>query len=184
MTEISPFDDRAVIAGQGTIGLEIIEEHSETTLVVVPVSGGGLAAGIATAIKATRPSTRVVGVSMERGAAMHASLKAGAPIEVEEVATLADSLGGGIGLNNRYTFTVIRELLDDLVLVSEQEIAAAIRHIYRNEGEVVEGAGAVGIAALLTEKITISGPTVVILTGSNIDRTQHRRIVSAAEDVG
>ncbi|HEX5326739.1 MAG TPA: hydroxyectoine utilization dehydratase EutB, partial [Acetobacteraceae bacterium] len=116
---VSPFDDPAIIAGQGTIGLEIVDDIPAAELVLVPLSGGGLAAGIAAAVKALRPRTQVIGVSMERGAAMHASLAAGRPILVEELPTLADSLGGGIGLDNRYTFAMARDLLDDAVLVSE-----------------------------------------------------------------
>ncbi len=104
MAEIPPFDHAAVIAGQGTIGLEILEDWPEVDTVVVPLSGGGLIGGIALAVKSASPGIRVIGVSMERGAAMQASLMAGHPIEVEEQRSLADSLGGGIGLHNRHTF--------------------------------------------------------------------------------
>jgi threonine dehydratase len=176
-TAIPPFDHPDVIAGQGTIGLEILEAVPDVELVLVPVSGGGLAGGIAAAIKASRPSTRVVGISMERGAAMHASLAAGRPVLVEELATLADSLGGGIGLDNRYTYPLAAELLDDLILLSEAEIAAAIRHAYASEQEVLEGAGVVGIGALMSGKIEIRGPTVALLSGRNIDIALHRRII-------
>jgi threonine dehydratase len=178
LTMVPPFDHPAIIAGQGTIGLELVEDAPDLDLVLVPLSGGGLAAGIAAAVKGRRPEARVVGVSMERGAAMHASLAAGRPTLVEEVPTLADSLGGGIGLENRYTFPMIRDLLDDVVLLSEEEIAAAIRHAYRHEQEIVEGAGAVGIGALLARKVEVRGPTVAVLSGRNIDMEMHRRIVS------
>ncbi|RWF61063.1 pyridoxal-phosphate dependent enzyme, partial [Mesorhizobium sp.] len=140
-------------------------------------SGGGLAAGVAAAVKGVRPNTKVIGISMARGAAMKASLDAGRPVEVEELPTLADSLGGGIGLDNRLTFGMCRDLLDDVILLSEGEIAAGIRHAYEEEREIVEGAGAVGIAALLAGKVKTAGPAVLILSGRNIDMALHRRIV-------
>lgn len=180
LTAIPPFDHADVIAGQGTLGIEIADSRPETELVLVPLSGGGLAAGVAAAIKGKLPQARVIGVSMERGAAMHESLRAGKPIQVEELETLADSLGGGIGLENRYTFAMCRDLLDDVVLLSEEEIAEGIRHAFAAEGETVEGAGAVGIAALLAGKVALRGPTAVVVSGRNIDEALHRRIVNTA----
>ncbi|WP_230533949.1 hydroxyectoine utilization dehydratase EutB [Microvirga roseola] len=180
LTAIPPFDHADVIAGQGTMGLEIADALADTELVLVPLSGGGLAAGIAAAIKGRLPQARVIGISMERGAAMHKSLRAGKPVLVEELETLADSLGGGIGLTNQYTFTMCRDLLDDIVLVSEDEIAEGIRHAFVAEGETVEGAGSVGIAALLAGKIDVRGPTVVVVSGRNIDGALHQRIVDAS----
>jgi threonine dehydratase len=146
----------------------------------VPLSGGGLAAGVATAIKARRPAARVIGVSMARGAAMQASLAAGRPVLVREERTLADSLGGGIGLANRHTFAMCRNLLDEIVLLEEEEIAAGIRHAFRHEDEIVEGAGAVGLAALLAGKVIPRGPTVAILSGGNIEIRLHRRVLAGA----
>jgi threonine dehydratase len=178
---ISPFDDPNVIAGQGTISLEIIQDVPDLELIVVPLSGGGLAAGVAAAAKGLRPQMRVVGVSMERGAAMHASLLAGHPVPVEEVPTLADALGGGIGLDNRYTFAMVRSLLDDAVLLTEAEIASAVRHAHAVEGETLEGAGAVAIGALLSGKVVPRGPCVAILSGGNIDPALHRRILAGAD---
>ena len=178
LTEIPPFDHKAVVAGQGTIGLEILEALPDTEAILIPLSGGGLAAGIAAAVKARRPVARVIGVSMALGAAMHASLAAGHPVAVEEVETLADSLGGGIGLANRYTFRMCRDLLDDAVLVDEAEIAAAIRYAHEAEGETVEGAGAVGIAALLAGRVRPRGPCAVVISGGNIDPRLHRDIVA------
>ncbi|MCK0198769.1 hydroxyectoine utilization dehydratase EutB [Ancylobacter sp. 6x-1] len=177
LTAIPPFDHPDVIAGQGTIGLEIVEDLPEVSAVLVPLSGGGLAGGVALAVKALRPSARVIGISMARGAAMAASLRAGHPVEVVEEDTLADSLGGGIGLSNRYSFALCRALLDEVVLLTEDEIAAGIRHAAEAEGEVVEGAGAVGIAALIGGKVSLDGPAALILSGRNIDETLHRRIV-------
>lgn len=174
---VPPFDDPAVIAGQGTLGLEIVEAVPDVATVLVPLSGGGLAAGVAAAVRGLKPSAKIIGISMERGAAMKASLDAGRPVQVEEMPTLADSLGGGVGLDNRLSFAMCRDLLDDVVLLSEAEIAAGIVHAYEQEREIVEGAGAVGIAALLAGKVKPPGPTVLILSGRNIDMGLHRSIV-------
>jgi threonine dehydratase len=119
---------------------------------------------------------RIVGVSMHRGAAMHESLAAGRPVPVEELPTLADSLGGGIGLDNRHTFAMVRDLVDEIILVDEAEIAAGIRHAYAEERQIVEGGAAVGIAALLQAPRPQWGTTVVLLSGGNIDMDLHRRI--------
>ena len=180
LTPIPPFDDPDVVAGQGTIGLELVEDLPELACVLIPLSGGGLAAGIAVAVKVLRPSARIIGVSMERGAAMAAAIRAGRPVEVVEEKTLADSLGGGIGLSNRVTFALCRDLIDEIVLLGEAEIAAGIRHAALVENEVAEGAGAVGIGALLSGKVNPQGPTALIVSGRNIDEAVHRRIVSGA----
>lgn len=116
---------------------------------------------------------------MERGAAMKASLDAGRPVQVGEFATLADSLGGGIGVNNNVTFAMCRALLDQVVLLSVSEIAAGIHHAYEKEREVLEGAAVVGIAALLARKIAgLGGPVAIVLSGRNIDMELHRRVVN------
>lgn len=182
MILLPPFDHPDIIAGQGTLGLEILEQLPEVETLVVPLSGGGLISGIAAAAKARKPGVRVVGVTMERGAAMHRSQKAGKPVAVEELPTLADSLGGGIGLDNRYTFAMVRDLVDAIVLVSETEIAGAIRHAYFEDRQIVEGAGAVTIAALSAGRVNRPGVTVALLSGCNIDMSLHRRIVGG-EDV-
>jgi len=174
---VPPFDHPAVIAGQGTLGLEIVEAVPEVATVLVQLSGGGLASGIAAAVKSMKPAARIIGVSMERGAAMKASLDAGRPVQVEEMPTLADSLGGGIGLDNRWTFAMCRDLLNDVMLLSEDEIAAGIAHAYRHEREIVEGAGAVGIAALLAGKVKVDGPVVLVLSGRNIDMDRHLDVI-------
>jgi threonine dehydratase len=170
LVEIPPFDHRFVIAGQGTIGLELMEDRPDIETVLVPLSGGGLAAGVALAVKAIKPQARVIGISMDRGAAMHASIKAGHPVEVEEVPSLADSLGGGIGLENSLTFEMCGNLLDDIVLVTEEEIYRAMQTLYYEDRIVAEGACVVGIAALQSGKLDESaGPIATIITGRNVD---------------
>lgn len=176
---VPPFDHPAVVAGQGTLGLEIVEAMPAVSTVLVPLSGGGLAAGVAAAVKGRLPNARVIGLTMERGAAMKASLDAGRPVQVEERPSLADSLGGGIGLDNAVTFRMCRALLDDVVLLSEAEIAAGMRHAYEEEREIVEGAGAVGIAALLSGRLgRLDGPVAIMLSGRNVDMGLHRRVIN------
>ena len=181
LVDIPPFDDARVIAGQGTIGLEIMAARPDTQVLLVPLSGGGLAAGVAMAAKAIRPSVRVVGISMDRGAAMHESLQAGHPVEVEEVASLADSLGGGIGMRNRLSFSMCRDLLDEVVLVTEEEIYHAMQVLYYEDRIVAEGACVVGLAAVLTGKVRVHGPTATIITGRNPDMEMFTRVVSGQD---
>ena len=176
---VHPFDDPLVIAGQGTIGIEILEDQPEVDTVIAALSGGGLISGLAIALKAADPRIRVVGVTMEQGAAMYESVRAGRPVDVEEAPSLADSLGGGIGLDNRYTFELIRALVDDYVLVTEAEIARAMRHLYRNERVIAEGGGAVAVAAVLADKVSgLSGNVVCVVSGGNADMTVFTRIVA------
>ena len=183
LVEISPFDDPLVIAGQGTIGLEMLEQRPDLRAILVPLSGGGLAAGIAVAARAINPALRVIGVTMQNGAAMHASIRAGHPVEVAEVASLADSLGGGIGLSNELTFPICRDLLDDLVLVSEDEIRDAMQVLFYEDRMVAEGASVVGIAAALAGKLpAFNGPVATVITGRNLDMALFNRIM-AGEDV-
>ncbi len=180
-TMIPPFDHADVIAGQGSLGLEMLEQVPDLDCVLVQLSGGGLISGIALAIKRQKPAARIIGISMQRGAAMVESLRAGHPVEVEELPTLADSLGGGIGLDNRHTFAIVRELVDDCVTLTEDEIADGIRHAYFEEKIILEGGGAVGLGALLAGKIEPGDKTVVLLSGQNIDMQLHRRIVNGEE---
>ncbi len=184
MVMLPPFDHPDIIAGQGTLGLEMIEELPDLDTVLVPLSGGGLIAGVALAIKTARPNAEVIAITMERGAAMHASLEAGKPVLVEEMESLADALGGGIGLDNRYTFKMCRELVDEALLVTEDEIAAGIRHAYFKEKQVIEGSGAVGIAALLAGKIQPGGATAIITSGASIDMALHAKLITAHHDGG
>jgi threonine dehydratase len=180
--EIPPFDHPDVIAGQGTIGLELMEDRPDIEAVLVPLSGGGLAAGIALAVKAIKPRARLIGVSMDRGAAMYESVRAGRPVEVEEVPSLADSLGGGIGLENRYTFEMCRDLLDENVLVSENEIYRAMQTLYYEDRIVAEGACVVAIAAIQAGKLPeLKGPAATIITGRNVDMHVFTRIMNGRD---
>jgi threonine dehydratase len=177
-TFVHPFDDPRVIAGQGTIGVEILEDDPSVATALVPLSGGGLISGIAMVLKAADPAIRVIGVSQERGPAMHDSLRAGRVVEVVEEDTLADALAGGLGEENRHTLAMCGELLDETVLVTEEEIAAGMAALYRAEHQVVEGGGAVGVAALLAGKVSPKGDTVVVISGGNVDADLHAAVVA------
>jgi threonine dehydratase len=170
LTMIDSFDDPFVIAGQGTIGLELLEDFPELDTVVVPLAGGGLAGGIALVLKSANPTIRVIGVSMERAPVMYHSLKAGAPVEMKEEETIASALAGGLGEDNQYTFHIVQEYVDDVVLVSEEAIAEAMFFALEKHHLVVEGAGAVGIAALLHREVRDLGRNVaVVVSGSNVE---------------
>jgi threonine dehydratase len=179
LTMVDPFDDAEIIAGQGTVGLELMEQAPDLDTVIVPVGGGGLVAGVAMTLKSINPSIRVVGVQMERGAVMYNSLLAGKPILMEEEETLADSLGGGIYLDNRYTFNLVRDYVDDIVLLSEDEIAAAMAHGLHAERMVLEGGGASGIGALLSGRAgTLGDRVAIVLSGNNVNI---RRLMDIAQ---
>ena len=183
LVEISPFDDLHVIAGQGTIGFEMMEARPDLKTILVPLSGGGLAAGVAVAVKSVNPDTQVIGITMERGAAMYASVRAGHPVDVEEVPSLADSLGGGIGLDNKLSFRLCHEHLDDIILVTEEEIYRAMQVLFYEDRIVAEGACVVGIAATLAGKLPQArGPVATIITGRNLDMHLFHRIM-AGEDI-
>lgn len=178
LTVVKPFDDPDVIAGQGTIGLEILEDIPEIETAIIPVSGGGLFAGIAYVLKQYHPDIHVIGVSMEHSAVMYESLKRNKPVILEESDTLADSLLGGIGLDNRYTFTMVKELVDDFVLVSEEEIATGMRYIAEEHKMIVEGAAATGVAAILSRKVNVANKKcVTIVTGNNVDMSVIKSIL-------
>ena len=167
MTLISPFDHPDVITGQGTIGLELLEDFPELNCVVVPLSGGGLIGGIALALKAASPKIHIVGVTMEKGPAMVLSLKAGKPVEVEEEESLADCLGGGIGVENHYTLSLVQDLVDETLLVSENEISQAIRYVFETQRMVLENVAAVETAALLAKKLEVQKLNVALIYNGN-----------------
>ena len=182
LVPVHPFDDPQVIAGQGTIGLELLEDLGAVDCAVVPLSGGGLISGIALALKSANPGARIIGVSMERGAAMYHSVRARRPVAVAEEESLADSLGGGIGETNAHTLPMVQDYVDDLVLLSETQIAGGMRHLYWREGVVAEGGGSVAVAALLRGLgDPLGGNVVCVVSGSNVDMTTFTRIVSVGE---
>lgn len=169
MTFVDPINDPASTAGHGTIGLEIYEDFPEVDTVVVPVSGGAMISGIAIAVKAMNPSIRVVAVSMDRGAAMFESLEAGKPVRVQEVDSLADCLQGGISLDNTHTFVTVRDLVDDFVLVSEEEISTAMSEAFHEERLILEGAGATPIAAVMHhDRSTFGEHIALVASGGNV----------------
>ena len=180
-TYVSAYDDPWVIAGQGTIGLEILEQSGRVpSHVLVPLSGGGLAGGIAAALEAHAGAgaPTVVAVSAERAAVMLASVRAGHPVELPEHETLANALAGGIGLQNRYSFPLVRDRIREHVSVSEAQIAEAMRYAVERARLVVEGGGAVALAALTggvwappgagEDGGAVAGPVVVVLSGGNV----------------
>jgi threonine dehydratase len=147
-----------------------LEDLPEIDTVIVPVGGGGLIAGIALALKSAISSCRVIGVQMDRSPVMYHSLRAGALITMEEEDTIADALQGNIALNNQYTFRMVQDYVDDVVLVSDEEIAASMAFALEKHHLVVEGGGAVGIAALLYRRVREVGRNVVVVvSGSGVD---------------
>ncbi len=164
---VPPFDDRRVIAGQGTVGLEVAAEAPGAEVVVVPVGGGGLISGVAAALAATRPEARVVGVQSEGAAAMAASVTAGRPVRLDHVDTIAD----GIALRGPSDLTLahVSALVDDIVTVSDEEIGRAMILLLERAKAVVEPAGVVGLAAVLAGKVSGKGPVVAVLSGGNVD---------------
>ncbi|MCW2983702.1 MAG: threonine ammonia-lyase, partial [Conexibacter sp.] len=169
MAFVHPFDDPDVVAGQGTLGLELLEDLPDLATVIVPVGGGGLASGVAIAVKSARPDVRVVGVQVETVAAFPGSLKAGRPISVDAALTIADGIA--VKRPGDLTLALIARWLDDIVTVPEDEVAEAMVLLLEKAKLVVEGAGAVGVAALLGGEITpaSTGTTCVILSGGNVD---------------
>jgi threonine dehydratase len=168
-TYVSPYGDPAVIAGQGTIGLELLEDFPELEYVIVGIGGGGLASGLALAVKSIRPDIKVIGVEPEGAPTLTKSLEEGRPVRLESIKTIADGLGAPYALP--IPFEVIRTLLDDVVLVDEDALAEAVRLLLFRCKLLVEPAGAASIAALLSRKVQIpqGANTVAILSGGNID---------------
>jgi threonine dehydratase len=176
MVFVHPFDDARVIAGQGTLGLELLEQQPDVDAVLVPVGGGGLIAGVALAIKARRPDVRIIGVQADAIAAMRAALEHGRPVTVPPAATIADGIA--VGQVGRHTFEIAAAGVDEMVTVSEEELANAILLFLEIEKTVVEGAGAAPLAALVNRTLGLSGARVVlVLSGGNIDVTMLSRII-------
>lgn len=181
LTYLHPYDDPLVIAGHGTIGLEIMEDLPEAEAIIVPIGGGGLIAGIAVAAKAVNPRVKVIGVQPEASPAAYLSLKEGRCYERYEAgATICEGLAGGFGI---VPFQIARDLIDEVVIVSEEEIYEAIYTLLDLTQLVVEGSGAVGVAALLFDKVNLRGRKVVaVISGGNIDADLLFRVTFRAKD--
>ncbi len=176
-TLVHPFDDPDIIEGQGTIGLEVMEQFPCVEEVIVPLSGGGLVAGVGLAVR--EHGIRVVAVSAERASVMHHSIAEGHPVEVPDRATVASALSGGIGLQNRYTFEIVEDVVAEHVVVCEEDIRSAVVRAFREHHLVVEGGGAVGLAALWSG-YQPQGPAAVIVSGGNIDPAALTGLLEAA----
>ena len=176
-TFIHPFDDDEVIAGQGTIGLEILDEIESPDAVVVPIGGGGLISGVAYAIKHLNPKVKVYGVQAAGSASMVESRKAGKPITLGDAATFADGIA--VKHPGDLTYELVQEYVGDIVTVSEDEIAAAILALIEKQKVIAEGAGAVGVAAVMFDKLPVQGKKVVcIVSGGNIDVNILSRVIT------
>jgi threonine dehydratase len=177
LTPVHAFNDERVIAGQGTIGLEILERIPNLTVIVVPIGGGGLIGGIATAIKALKPSVRVIGVQAAGCAPVQASLQAGHPVSVPAAQTIADGIA--VKRPGEITLEIIKRLVSEVLTVTEDEIARGIVHCGQRAKLVVEGAGAAGIAALIAGKVILekSDVAATVLCGGNIDGNLLSRVI-------
>lgn len=172
-----PFDDPLVMAGQGTIGLEILEQLPEVEQVVVPIGGGGLISGVACAVKHRKPSCRVVGVQAAGAPSMYLSLHAGEPTELTSVSTIADGIA--VKRPGDLTFALCREYVDEVVTVTEDEIASAILALMEEQKTVAEGAGATTVAACMFGRVPTKGrKTVCLVSGGNVDVTTLSRIIT------
>lgn len=172
---IHPFDHRDVIAGQGTVGLEILEQCPEVGTIVTAVGGGGLISGVAVAAKALRPDVRIVGVQAEGAASYPASLAAGEPVMLREASTIADGIA--VLRPGVHTFAHVSKLVDDVVTVSDEDLSAALLILLERQKTVVEPAGAAAVAALLTGAVSPADPVVAILSGGNIDPMLLLRVI-------
>ena len=176
-TYVHPFDHLDVIAGQGTLGLEILEQVPLAATVVLPIGGGGLAAGVASAVKLTRPDARVVGAQASGAAAYPESLRAGTPMALGEVSTFADGIA--VKRPGPLALAHVSERVDEVVTVSDEAIARAVLLLVERAKQVVEPAGAAGLAAILEGHGTFRGPVVAILCGGNVDPLLLQRILQS-----
>jgi threonine dehydratase len=175
-TFVHAYDDLEVIAGQGTLGVEMYHDLPSLDTVIVPIGGGGLISGVSTAIKHLSPDTRVVGVQASGAETVHKSLDKGIPVTLDEVDTIADGIAtGGI---SETTLSIIQRNVDEVVTVSDTEIARAVLLLIERAKQVVEGAAAASVAALLSDDLDVTGETVMpLLCGGNLDMTQLRTVL-------
>ena len=174
-TFIHPFDDPMVIAGQGTIGLEIMDDLPDVDTIVVPIGGGGLASGVASAVKMLHPNVRVIGVQAAGAAGMKASIEAGHVVSLDTAKTIADGIA--VKKPGELTFTLCSKYLDEIVTVDDDEIAQAILFLMERGKMVAEGAGAAPVAAIMNRKFDVSGKVAAVISGGNIDVTMISRII-------
>ncbi len=178
-TFLHPFDDPYVIAGQGTIGMEIIEDLEDVDMVIVPIGGGGIASGIAKAVKSLKPSVKMVGVEAENAASMLEAVKQGCPCTIKTTPTIADGIA--VARAGQLTCEMIRDYVDEIVTVSEDDIARAILFLMEKGKVVAEGAGATPVAALLAGKIKEQGQNICcVISGGNSDINMIERIINKA----
>jgi threonine dehydratase len=172
---IHPFDHPDVIAGQGTVGLEILEQCPDVGTIITAVGGGGLISGIAVAVKALRPETRIIGVQAAGAASYPPSLAAGAPMRLPQCATIADGIA--VGRPGDLTFAHVSKLVDEIVTVTDEDLSRALLMLLERHKMVVEPAGAAAVAALLTGAVQVAPPVVAILSGGNIDPMLLLRVI-------
>ncbi|MEP6643209.1 MAG: threonine ammonia-lyase [Acidobacteriaceae bacterium] len=176
LTFVHPFDDDAVIAGQGTLGIEILAQHPEIEAIVAPIGGGGLIGGIGCAVKEKNPKVRIIGVQPARLPSMKAALAEGKPVTLKPAATIADGIA--VRRAGERTLPLVQKYVDEIVTVDEEEIANAILLLLEREKTLAEGAGAAAIAALINRKVSLSGKKIAVLVcGGNIDVTLLARIM-------
>src|SRR5450631_3967762 len=181
LTFVHPFDDDAVIAGQGTLGLEILQQHPDIEAIISPIGGGGLIGGIACAVKEKSPGVRIIGVQPSRLPSMKAAIAEGKPVTLNPAATIADGIA--VRRAGDRTFPLVRKYVDEIVTVDEEEIANAILLLLEREKTLAEGAGAAAIAALINRKIEIAGKNIAVLVcGGNMDVTLLSRIIERGPD--
>jgi len=178
---ISPYNDELIVAGHGTVGLEILQELQNVDAVVVPVGGGGLISGVSIAFKAEKPDVEVIGVQSEAVPIMYESLRAGkiVPPHRHQLNTIAEGLSGGIEKGS-ITFTIARQFVDEVMLVREESIRRAVFLLWENERQLVEGSGVVGVAMLLENSDSFMGQSVaVVVSGGNIDDSLFKSILAS-----
>ncbi|MGA9042182.1 MAG: threonine ammonia-lyase [Terriglobales bacterium] len=176
LTFVHPFDDDAVIAGQGTLGLEILQQHPDIEVIVAPIGGGGLIGGIACAVKETNPKVKIIGVQPARLPSMKAAVAEGKPVTLAPAATIADGIA--VRRAGDRTLPLVQKYVDDIVTVDEEEIANAVLLLLEREKTLAEGAGAAALAALVNRKVQLTGEKIAVLVcGGNIDVTLLARIM-------
>ncbi|HJU67765.1 MAG TPA: threonine/serine dehydratase [Gemmatimonadaceae bacterium] len=175
VTYVDPTAGAPLVAGHGTVALEIVEQLPAVACVIVPVGGGGLAGGMGAFLRAARPDVRIIGAQSANTSAMARSLEAGQVVDIPVLPTLADGLAGAI---NEHGLDVGRHALDEIIVVEEADVAAAIAFLAREENVVAEGSGAVGVAALLAGAPTVVDPVVIVVSGGNIDTEVLSRILA------